>query len=528
VAQLNARANIALYGVDMNGAEASFDDFKKFSMRMLGTSPANPCDGPNAETGPHTAECLDYLWRTSGSGLADNAPMTTLPDYGFCSPDGYGAPLKADGSTVNAANVTAANALGSVSAIRSAYKTLYGRARTTGDFDTQAAAMRDCYGTNLQPPYEEPGACPPPNPTQWQCFSPQMDQQPEVFYVMPNNTYSVAQKDAEGVCSTYGARLASEAELTAAQAAGADWCATGWLMGSSDSKYPITTTTMGGCGNGSAGIMTYTPGSAGVNCYGIKPPRGTPYVLSFATGIADNQPQTVAPGATLSFAQGSGNAIKYMRHAGFQLWLHPPDNPPVPGALMQKDSTFNIVPANNGNSTMVSFQSVNYPDHYIRHSNSIANPITNSIVYLQANSGGTFVDDSSFIVGPAVNGNSKQISIQASNFPGYYLTVVGTPVNLVSQSDSSFSTNGASWTIHVPNTGGNSAATATQTFTPYIEMNGTVACAANSDYSACASYPDMPTCNTAAAALGTQQRPAVMLPPADMAAQIDQYFAARI
>lgn len=515
VAQLNKLATIALYGVDMNGAEATFDDFKTASLQMLGTTPANPCDGPNAETGPHTPECLDYLWRTSGSGLADNAQMNTLPDYGFCSPDGYGAPLKADGSTVNAANVSAANALGSVSAIRSSYKALNGRARTTGDFDTQAAAMRDCYGTNLQPPYEQPGACPPPNPTQWQCFSPQMDQQPEVFYVMPNSSYSVAQKDAEGVCSTYGARLASDADLIAAQSAGADWCGTGWVLGSSDSKYPITTTTTGGCGNGSVGIMTYTPGSAGVNCYGIKP-QGAQDIWGFAPNIW-SQPQTVAPGALLSFAQGSGNSIKYMRHAGFQLWLHPTDNGPVPSALMQKDSTFNIIPANNGDSTMVSFQSVNYPDHYIRHSNFIA--------YLQTNSGGPFTMDSSFKVGPAVNGNPKQISIQASNFPGYYLTAVGQQVNLVSQTDSSFSADGASWTIHVPNAGGNATAAATQTFSAYREVNGTVQCA-SVDGQTCLTYPDMPTCTTATGSMTAGQT--IARPPADMAAQIDQYFSARM
>jgi hypothetical protein len=515
VANMNKLATIALYGVDMNGVEAIFNDFKTASMQMLGTTPANPCDGPNAASGPHTAECLDYLWRTSGNSSADNAPLTTLPTYGFCSPDGFGAPLSADGSTVNAANVSSANALGSVSAIRGAYQTLYGRARTTGDFDVQAAAMRDCYGTNLQPPFVPPGNCPPTNPTQWQCFSPQMDQQPEVFYVEPNGGYTVKLSDAEGVCSTYSARLATDSDLAAAQSAGADWCATGWLLGSTDAKYPITTTTVGGCGNGSAGVMTYTPGTAGVNCYGVKPPPGTLNVLSFATGGAYYQPQTVAPGATLSFSQGSGNTITYMRHASFQLWLHPTDNGPVPGDMMKNDSTFLIVPARSGDPAMVSFQSVNYPDHYIRHSNFIA--------YLQPDTGGPFSMDSSFKIGPSVNGNAKQISIQASNFPGYYLTAVGTQVNMVSQSDGSFSANSASWTIHVPNNG--APAATSQAVNAYREINGTVQCA-SSDGQTCITYADMPTCNTATGSMTASQT--VSRPPADMATQIDQYFAARI
>lgn len=527
VAQLNKRANIALYGVDLNGAEATFAEFKDASLRMLGTTPKNPCDGPNAASGPHTPECLDYLWRTSGSPEVDNSPLLSLPDYRYCTAAGLGAPLMADGSTPNAANVAQANALGSVSAIRSSYQSLYTRARNDPDFDTQAAAARACFGTNIQPPFVNTTDAPPLNPTEWQCFSPQMDQQPEVFGVTPNGGYTVAPSDAEGVCSTYGARLASAGDLATAQAAGADWCSTGWVLGDNQARYPVTTTFTGGCGNGNAGVMTWTPpaNTAGVTCYGVKPPQGAADILPFAPGVW-NQPQTVAPGATLSFSQGTGNNIQYMRSQNGQIIISPvgPVPNPAPDSQMAQDATFLIVAANNGDSTLVSLQSKYASGFFVRQQNYkglLAPQDTTS----------SFAADSSFRVVPALNGDPKQISFQSYTYPDYYLTVDpnnSPQVNLLQVTAGSSLAAAASWVIHTPTDGSSAAPAATQTFTPYLEMNGTVVCPANADYSACATYPDMATCNTAAAALQNQQRPAVMFPPSDMAAQIDQYFAARI
>ena len=98
----------------------------------------------------------------------------------------------------------------------------------------------------------------------------------EVFWVGgPTNNYHYTKDQAAATCTTHGASVATDAQLTAAQAAGADWCATGWLKDKEVAKYPITTTLMDGCGNGSAGIKEYVPpdAKAGVNCYGIKPAK---------------------------------------------------------------------------------------------------------------------------------------------------------------------------------------------------------------------------------------------------------------
>jgi hypothetical protein len=100
---------------------------------------------------------------------------------------------------------------------------------------------------------------------------------PEVFWVGgPTNNYHYTKDQAAATCTTHGAVVSTNAQLTAAHAAGADWCATGWLSDADSARYPITTTTLSGCGNGEGSdpaIMSYVPpdGKAGVNCYGIKP-----------------------------------------------------------------------------------------------------------------------------------------------------------------------------------------------------------------------------------------------------------------
>ena len=105
------------------------------------------------------------------------------------------------------------------------------------------------------------------------------DPDPEVFWVGgPTNNYHYPKAQAAGVCTTHGAVVSTNAQLTAAHAAGADWCATGWLSDQTVAKYPITTSLISGCGNGEGSdpaIMSYVPpdGNAGVNCYGIKPAK---------------------------------------------------------------------------------------------------------------------------------------------------------------------------------------------------------------------------------------------------------------
>ena len=277
---LNNAASIANYGRDSTGADPGFENYKFACNAMLGFVPLNPCQGPQATTGPHTPECLDYLYRTSGNPSLDGVAVdpTSLP-YASCTPGGTIAPLNPDGS-VNQGNVTLANQYGAIPNIRAFYQGVYNQSRDSSDFYKQAAALQQCTGAQLEAPVTPPDACPPPASDEWQCIGPEQWQLPEVFQVSPGG-YTLTQDQAAATCATYGASVATSAQLQQAQQQGADWCSTGWVADSGTPAYPINTSTAPGCGGGGTGVMQYLPPSntAAVNCYGVRPPPGEPDIL---------------------------------------------------------------------------------------------------------------------------------------------------------------------------------------------------------------------------------------------------------
>ena len=168
---LNSRVNIAMYGVDVNGAPQEFDVIRKASLDYFGIEMRNPCDGPTKETGPHTPECLDYLWRTSGNASQDGVAVDRkkLP-YAYCNPSGDWAPIRSDG-TVNRNAVNSYGLQGGVQTVRSIFTNIYNSARdSTKGFDWQSMHMKACYGVALTVPQEDSATCPPPNSEEWQCF----------------------------------------------------------------------------------------------------------------------------------------------------------------------------------------------------------------------------------------------------------------------------------------------------------------------------------------------------------------------
>jgi len=161
VESLNNMGNIAIYGTDTEGAPVGFEAQKQMALALLGLTMTNPCDGPQSATGPHSNECLDYLWRTSGDSgpLPSNLDPASLP-YGYCSADGAAAPLK------SAANAQAANALGNVTKVRNYFNGLFARSQDSSDFDAQAVAMKACYGVKISSPVGAT-SCPATKPCDW-------------------------------------------------------------------------------------------------------------------------------------------------------------------------------------------------------------------------------------------------------------------------------------------------------------------------------------------------------------------------
>jgi hypothetical protein len=167
---MNNLGSIASYGVDTTGKVASFEEFKAACKAMLGYTPMNPCEGPTKNQGPHSAPCLDYLWRTSGNPAADQsrAKPDTWP-YNYCGTAGSMAPIRPDGS-INDAAVDAANEQGGMVGVRQWYSSMFQRAHDPSDFNTQAASARDCFGLVLKNPPPKAEDCPTPGADEWQPF----------------------------------------------------------------------------------------------------------------------------------------------------------------------------------------------------------------------------------------------------------------------------------------------------------------------------------------------------------------------
>lgn len=117
--------------------------------------------------------------------------------------------------------------------------------------------------------------------------------------------YNYTPSTAAAKCASYGGVLATYKQLQAAQTSGADWCSTGWLADMSGTAYYPIQTARSGCGD-SPGIKSYTPGTAGANCYGVKPKQGQyADVLPFA-GSTWNQNQSNTCGTLVNY----GNPYK--------------------------------------------------------------------------------------------------------------------------------------------------------------------------------------------------------------------------
>ena len=106
----------------------------------------------------------------------------------------------------------------------------------------------------------------------------------EVFQVKGYQFSGPAQGLNDAGCIKYGGIVATKDQVYAAQAAGADWCSTGWTRDHPTPMYPINTSLQQGCGNGAAQVVEWKPPNASgksyplaaLNCYGVKPVKSTP------------------------------------------------------------------------------------------------------------------------------------------------------------------------------------------------------------------------------------------------------------
>jgi hypothetical protein len=270
----------AATGKNAGGLQMSLVDWNAVSMWATGVPINTPCDGPQAPPGgPLSQDCLSYLYLNQGVSSHIGPTYTLQPSQvasmkGQDSPNTYCQPgAGADPGTP--AGLKFGQSLGGINAVKQTYDQINRLANdNTQSNAARATAVQQCYGVNFDA--ETTGKSNGPV---------------QVFAVGPGYNYTKDQ--AQSICAQYGSQVATSSQLAAAQAQGADWCFSGWVTDSNDAQYPITTSLGTGCGNGSSGIMTWTPPNqmAGVNCYGPKPavdsyPQNT--ILSFNSQLWEN------------------------------------------------------------------------------------------------------------------------------------------------------------------------------------------------------------------------------------------------
>jgi hypothetical protein len=290
------------------GQKLSIEDWSAASVFCTGRAITSPCDNANRDTGPLSLDCLAYMWNNEGSGkqfgetystssLASSLNQGMSMEPKFCQTEGTMSPLNADGKR-NEEAVKYWQKQGGVESVRAKMRELHRLANSDAPDSTKQVAVMQCYGRMLGE-----------RPKQGTISS------PEVYHI---GVYNKRKDQAEDVCRAAGGRLATQAEVEEAQKAGANWCSTGWVKDNNEALYPITTQLIQGCGNGTPGIKVWTPGErlAGVNCYGVKPVKGTPNVWGFSETVwskplyAGNGFQTENSGDWPWKKQASGGTIQ--------------------------------------------------------------------------------------------------------------------------------------------------------------------------------------------------------------------------
>jgi hypothetical protein len=253
---------------------ASRDGFSNTeSQQCSGRTIESACQAFQNDPGaPIHAECLATLYKNTGARLPRlGATYTTTTQYQnstpsepnlFCSTQGQLNPILPNGS-INTRAVITLQQIGlrgfqgerGVAAVK-AYldnqmKIAIDPNQNAYTSQERQNAILGCFG-RVNTPVNTPRA------------------RPEVFAVGPG--YDFSQQQAPQVCARFGARVATEAELRAAQQNGAEWCFAGWVSDTKNALYPMNSRRPG-CGNATGVINFGSRARSGVNCFGFKPPQ---------------------------------------------------------------------------------------------------------------------------------------------------------------------------------------------------------------------------------------------------------------
>jgi len=156
--------SVAVTGLDTNGETYEEKTIEKYNSDCFGKSMNDPCDSINKNVGPHTPQCLDYLFRNAGAdnakvgntyaGMKNRSSGTNTSEKNpvmYCQRAGSMAPVGKDGK-YNFGAISVANAKGGLSAVKEFYRKIHYDANYNKDVGPQKKALKECYGLNLPEP----------------------------------------------------------------------------------------------------------------------------------------------------------------------------------------------------------------------------------------------------------------------------------------------------------------------------------------------------------------------------------------
>ena len=138
-------------------------------------------------------------------------------------------------------------------------------------------------------------------------------------------------------------------------------------------------------------------------------------------------------GSKISF-ESANYPNHFMRHRNYEIWLDKRDD----SDLYKNDASFIVRPALNGKEGYISFESVNYPGRFIRHSGYV-------LWIHQSDESQLFKDDASFNVKASRNGKEGFFSFESSNYPDHFIRHQGYRCKISPTENSDLYNHDASW-----------------------------------------------------------------------------------
>ena len=458
------------------------------SQKLYGFDIATPCEEiVESDSGdiqlrpkntPLTSECLNYLWLNTNSdkdrynetrtgstvrntyiaigdrfsGLMNSEGTQSDRDkYPFqaCQLNGSLAPVQ--NGQRNLANMAAANAKGSVQAVQDFYNSVHKTANYSSVPADQTLALQQCYGVARNPNTAQATAC--SIPTRYvRVLSNSMSNQagdaaiqiPQIE-VFDNNGNEVAKGrptySSSSCCGTVSDYAVNGKAYPHSHAEG-EFHALGndldndyWMVDLGRTVqvqevryYPRTDC----CSHRqlAAPIQLLNDRKQVMAEKLIESADTKMQSLTFTN--SDMKPAVpislIIPGLTISL-RSAIHFNRILRNSGFQYWIHGPD---MAGGqyspAMRNDGTLKIIPAKNGMSDHVTFESINYPNQFLGHSIGAYRIVLASALAFSAPP--EYMNIISFKPVPALNGNPSMVSWMSGslnkrrgNANDYYIAV---------------------------------------------------------------------------------------------------------